>query len=721
MSDALQLFATAPKGVEPILEAELSALGASHIRQRQGGVAFDGKLETAFRACLWSRTASRVLLVLAEVPGGSADALYEGVAALPWEEHLSTDRTMAVDFVGRSPAFGHSRFGAQRVKDAVVDRLRARTGSRPSVDLERPDLRINVHLARDRAQVAIDLSGESLHRRGYRGAGLAAPLKENLAAALLLKAGWPDVARAGGSLLDPLCGSGTFPIEAALIAADRAPGLERPRWGFDGWLGHLPELWRRLIEEARERASAGLAALPPIAGTDRDTRAVRAARENCARAGIGALIRLERSDLAEAGPPGPPGLVIANPPYGERLGDADALAATYETLGDLLKARFEGWRAAVFTASPELGLRMGLKARRRNRFFNGAIPCVLLQFEVTPEAFVDRAAADRRARERTIEEALSGAGLDLYNRLRKNLRTLGRWAEREGIECYRLYDADIPELAVAVDLYGEWVHVQEYAPPPSVDPARAAQRLQQIMAVLPLALERPPGQIALKVRRRQRGPDQYGRQAQRQEWQEVGEGPARLLVNLTDYLDTGLFLDHRPTRAMIREMARGRRFLNLFCYTAAASVHAGLGGAASTLSVDLSRTYLDWARRNLELNGLSGATHRLVRADCRQWVAACAERFDLIFLDPPTFSASKRMTGTWDVQRDHPGMIRATAALLAPGGTLIFSTNHRRFRLDREALAGLEIEDISRRTLPRDFARNPRTHQCFLVRRQAGP
>lgn len=721
MPDSFPLFATAPRGVEPVLEQELAQLGLAEVRPRKGGAAFVADLEGAYRACLWSRTASRILLVLATVPAESADALYEGVVQLPWEDHLGPGRTLAVDFVGSSRAFNHSRFGAQKVKDAVVDRLRARTGTRPSVDLSNPDLRINVHLSREGAQVAIDLAGDALHRRGYRDATVLAPLKENLAAALLLKSGWPAIAAGGGSLLDPMCGSGTFAIEAALMGGDRAPGLLRERWGFDGWSGHDAERWRAIVAEARDRAGAGLASLPLIVGSDSDPRAVRAARANTVGAGLGGHLRIDRRALAEQSPPdGTSGLLITNPPYGERLGDIETLAATYETLGDLLKERFHGWHAAVFTGNPDLGKRMGIRAQRRNKFFNGAIPCELLQFDVSPEHFVDREAADRRAGERVINDALGGGGEDFLNRIRKNLKTLGRWARREGIECYRLYDADIPEFAVAVDVYGSRVQVQEYAPPRTVDPARAAERLQQVMTLLPLALELPPEAIVLKVRQRQRGASQYEKLGDQREWFEVHEGPARLLVNLTDYLDTGLFPDHRTTRALLGGMAAGKRFLNLFCYTGAATVHAALGGATSSVSVDLSSTYLDWARRNFALNGLSESEHQLIRADCLEWVRQFRrQQFDLIFLDPPTFSTSSRMSETWDVQRDHVTMIRDVIALLAPGGTLVFSTNHRRFRLDREALSDLEIEDISRRTLPRDFARNPRIHQCFLVRAAA--
>jgi 23S rRNA (guanine2445-N2)-methyltransferase / 23S rRNA (guanine2069-N7)-methyltransferase len=711
-------IATAPAGVEPLLAAELTELGATTLRPARGGIAFQGPLELAYRACLWSRTASRVLLSLAEFPVADADALYAGIHDLPWEEHLAPDGTLSIEFSGGGPGIDHSHYGAQRVKDAIVDRFRARSGRRPSVDARQPDLRIHARWRDGQAVVSLDLSGDSLHRRGYREATVAAPLKETLAAALLLKAGWPAIAAAGGPLLDPLCGSGALAIEAAWIAGDHAPGLLRAHWGFGGWLGHVPALWNRLLAEARERRDAGRTRIPPLWASDRDPKAVRAASINAGRAGVADRIRIEcREWSAVAPPPGPPGLWIANPPYGERLGDQDELGELYVQLGDRLKSHFTGWRAALFTGNSNLGKRMGLRAVKTNVFHNGPLECRLLQFQVEPEFFVDRAAADQRARAIALDQAVATGAGDFVNRLRKNLRHLSRWATREGITCYRLYDADLPEYAVAVDRYAQWLHVQEYAPPPSVDAARARERLEQVMAVLPAVLEVPSDRIFLKVRQRQKGASQYQKQAEQGRFHEVREEPARLLVNFTDYLDTGLFLDHRPTRRLLRELATGRRFLNLFGYTGAATVHAALGGAAHTTTVDLSATYLDWARRNLELNGLHGSRHELIRADCRQWLVWARDRYDLILLDPPTFSNSKRLAATFDVQRDHVELIRQTLRLLTPGGVLLFSTNARQFRLDATALADLRIEDWSRRTLPLDFARNPKIHQCWRLER----
>ena len=709
-------IATAPAGVEPLLAAELTGLGAVETKPVRGGIRFQGSLELAYRACLWLRTASRVLLVLAEIPAADASELYSGIHELPWEEHLDPDGTLAVDFGGACAGIDHSHFGAQRVKDAVVDRFRARCGRRPGVDRLRPDLRIQVQARDGQALIGLDLSGDSLHRRGYRTATVAAPLKETLAAALLLKAGWPEIAAAGGPLLDPLCGSGTLAIEAAWIAGDRAPGLSRERWGFSGWLGHVPVLWKRLLAEARQRWEVGLSRIPPILASDHDPKAVRAALLNAGHAGVADQIGIQQRELADIEPPdGPPGLLIANPPYGERLGERDELATLYRQIGERLKAGFGGWRAAILTGNPELGKRMGLRAEKTHVFYNGPLECRLLRFRVEPASFVDRDAADQRARTRVLHHESESGAEGFINRLRKNLRHLGHWAEREGVRCYRLYDADLPEYAVAVDRYEQWLHVQEYAAPSSIDPAKAQARLAQVLAVLPALLELPPEQVFLKVRQRQRGTKQYQKRAEQGRFHEVHEGTARFWVNFTDYLDTGLFLDHRITRQRLAELAAGRRFLNLFGYTGTATVCAALGGAAGTTTVDLSATYLDWTRRNLELNGIHGSHHALIRADCRQWLDQARDRYDVIFLDPPTFSNSKRLSESFDVQRDHIGLLRQTLRLLAPDGVLIFSTNHRAFRLDRDALADLRIEDWSRRTLPLDFARQPKIHHCWRI------
>jgi 23S rRNA (guanine2445-N2)-methyltransferase / 23S rRNA (guanine2069-N7)-methyltransferase len=715
MSQSLRLFASAPRGIEPLLADELRAVGAGNVKETRAGVTFEGDLMLAYRVCLWSRVANRVLLPLAQFPAPTPEALYDGVRGIDWAAHLDQNGTLAVEFNAYRSAITHTHYGALKVKDAIVDQFRERTGVRPSVATNEPDVRINVYVHLDIASLSIDLSGESLHRRGYRVDTVTAPLKENLAAAILLRAGWPAIAREGGALVDLMCGSGTLPIEAALMASDSAPGLERTYYGFLHWRGHDTAIWETLLVEARERRAAGIKNLPPIRGYDHDPAAVRVALVNVERAGFTGLVHIERRYLADCRSEHVEhaGLVVVNPPYGERLGEESELPGLYRVLGDVLKRCYEGWRAAVFTGNPDLGKVMGLRAHKMHVLYNGAIECKLLHFEVQPQSFV----TDRSPSERLLAPAVLTPGAEMFaNRLRKNLKQLGKWAERNKICCYRLYDADMPEYALAIDLYqgvARWAHVQEYAAPKSIDPDKASERLNAALSAIPEVLDIPAEQIFLKVRQRQKGSAQYERLAERGEFHEVQEDGLRLLVNFTDYLDTGLFLDHRLTRRMLREQAQDKRFLNLFGYTGAATVHAAVGARATT-TVDMSRTYLDWARRNLALNGFEGQKHELIQADVLVWLEEeAARRYDLVFLDPPTFSTSKRMQDTLDIQRDHPALIRAAGRLLNPGGTLIFSTNFRRFRLDREGLAEFAIEDLTRATIPKDFERNPRIHQCF--------
>jgi 23S rRNA (guanine2445-N2)-methyltransferase / 23S rRNA (guanine2069-N7)-methyltransferase len=715
-----KFFATAPLGLEPLLATELIELGAAEVREERAGVSFAGDLRLALKVCLWSRLASRVLLPLAEFPALDSDQLYAAAQQIDWAAHLDLERSFAVDCSTARSAINHSQYAALKVKDAIVDQFRGRTGQRPSVAVERPDLRINLHLLKDQATLSIDLSGESLHRRGYRTDGLHAPLKENLAAAILLRSGWPELAAKGGAFIDPLCGSGTLPLEAALLATDTAPGLLRAYYGFLGWRQFDPALWQELLAEARQRQDQGMARkLAPIIGYDGDQRAIRTAWQHARNAGLDKLIHFEKRSLREfvAAAGAPTGLVAANPPYGERLGQAAELPALYNLLGEKLAGQCRGWRAAVITSNPQLGRAIGLRAGKINTLYNGALKCQLLQFELAESNRWQSLAAGAG---RAIKKPLSPGAEMFANRLKKNLKKLQKWAAREGLDCYRLYDADLPEYAVAVDLYADEVHLQEYRAPKEIDPQVAAERLREVLDAVPQVLNIGPDKVHLKVRQQQKGKEQYQKQAKRGLLKEVREGNCRLLVNLTDYLDTGLFLDHRPTRRLVQDLAGGTRFLNLFAYTGAVTVHALMGGATATTSVDLSRTYLDWARQNLALNHFDPQVEELIQADCLTWIETAqrerAGAFELIFLDPPTFSNSKSMQGTFDVQRDHVPLLRQVLRLLAPGGTLIFSNNLRSFSMDIAALTGLRVEEISPRTIPLDFERNPRIHNCWLIR-----
>ena len=718
----LEFFVTAPHGTEDLLMAEIDALGAKRISSIRSGAAFFGSLATAYRICLWSRVASRVFLPLVRFQATSADQLYAGARDFAWENHMSPSDTFAVDCSLHRSQISHSRFAALRVKDGVVDRFRDRCGQRPSVEVNLPGIRIFALVDGEAVTLCLDLSGEGLYRRGYRTQGGQAPLKENLAAAILLRAGWPAAAREGQALLDPLCGSGTLLIEGALMAADVAPGIFREHFGFLNWAGHDAAAWGNLLDEASQRRSAGQAGLPLILGCDRDPSVVAAAVANAAGAGLAGKLRVEQAEFANwlpavRGECGERGLILTNPPYGERLDDATRLAAVYASLGDCCRRYYGNWRLSVLSGNPELAGHLGLRATRTHSLRNGPIRAKLLHYQLHPGAPVaQKHGTQEHAVSAPVQSPRDAAAEMFANRLRKNFKAAQRWAEREGIRCYRVYDADLPEYAVAIDLYQGRVHVQEYQAPATVDSGKARRRLQDVLRVVPEALGVAADQVFLKQRRRQRGADQYGRTAQSGHFFEVEEGPCRFLVNLSDYLDTGLFLDHRPIRRRILEMAKGRRFLNLFGYTGTATVFAARGGALATVTVDASRTYLDWAQKNLRINGFGAGPHRLERCDVLAWLGSAKESFDLIFLDPPTFSNSKDRDATFDVQRDHVTLIRQALRRLAPGGVLIFSTNLRRFRLDKEALADLELEDVTESTIPWDFRRRPGIHKCWLLK-----
>lgn len=702
-------FAACPKGLEYLLVDELKALGAISAREGLAGVRFEGDAALGYRACLWSRLASRVLLPIAEFDAPDEAALYAGVSAVEWNEHLDPVGTLAIDAHGRTRSLVNTQYAAQRVKDAIVDQFRSRHGMRPDVARERPDVRVHLMLKRERATLSIDLSGEALFQRAYRRGAGEAPLKENLAAAMLLRARWPQIYAEGGALVDPMCGAGTLLIEGAWMAADVAPGLLREYWGFTRWRGYDAAQWTRLREEAEGRAQIGRAVLrAAFFGSDQNAAVLGAAKANAQAAHVAGFLRLAHHDIAHTGAPAgfASGLLICNPPYGERMGEVEELVGTYRALGDTLKRSFVGWRAAVITNSTDLGRAIGLRATRHYQLFNGAMECTLLCFDEIDNAEL----APREAK------PLSEGAQGLRNRLQKNLKHISARLKREGITCYRAYDADLPEYAAAIDVYEGHIHVQEYAPPKTVDPEMARRRLGEIVRVCMAVFEVPRERIALKTRRPQSRTEQYQRQAQREEWLEVGEGGLRFLVNLHDYLDTGLFLDHRPTRARLRTLVRDRRFLNLFCYTGAATVYAAAGGARSTTSVDLSATYLEWAERNLALNGYTGSAHKLVQADVLEWLAHDDGIYDVIFVDPPTFSNSKR-ADDFDVQRDHAHLLHLCAQRLAPDGLIVFSNNNRRFKLDIDALraTGLSARDVSKASIPFDFARDARIHQCFDI------
>ena len=739
----MEFVATCPKGFERLLADELARLGMPQVRPLAGQVSFGGALTDAYRACLWSRCASRVLLVLARVGAGDADELYEGVSGVDWESHLAPGATLAVDAHGTNAKLRNTQFVALRTKDAIVDRLVSVRGARPMVDTVRADVTVSVRLSSQRATLAIDLAGEPLFRRGYasRADGRLASLRPDYAAALLAAGGWDDLVRSEDARLAALWpGQGSVLVEAAFAALDRAPGLLRTRWGFAGWAGHDADAWRDLLAEADERAAAGAGRPCSLVACDDRPGAVAACRQALRGAGIG--------------------VDVATRSVGDVPTDAALLACDLSWVG-------EGELAVEATALSELSAVAG---RRLVALSRDAAPDAALRSEPASviEVIVGRDPATIRAYAPNDEvgpaasvglpggaraSVLVASSEQFARRLAKVARLRARWARREDVTCYRVYDADLPDYAVAIELYegsetpGRWLTVSEYAAPRGVDPELARRRLLDVLSIAPRVLGVAPSDVSLRVRTRARGGSQYAgegsaagdaergrrspRRADRPRLPEgahlVDEGGLTFEVNFSQRLDCGIFLDHRETRSRIREMMKqtkgSKRFLNLFAYTGTATVYAADGGARHTTTVDLSRPSLEWARRNMARNGFTGPEHEFVQADVLAWVAEqrhTRNRWDLVFCDVPTFSNSARMRkSSFDVQRDHAELIIGVSRLLVRGGCAIFSCNLRTFRPDEDKLAraGVRLTDISDETIPEDFSRNRRIHRAYLVER----
>lgn len=706
------LIASCAAGLELLVAEEIESFGGQDIESAKGLVTWRGDLEAAYRTCLWSRFASRIFLTIAEFPAHDEDALYEGALAVNWEAHMDIKNTFAVDCSLNRSNITHSRFAALRVKDALVDQFRDKYDDRPSVDIARPDIRIRLYIYKNQATLSLDLSGESLHRRGYRseGGGIA-PLKESLAAAIVSLAGWNVETSKDRMLLDPMCGSGTLLIEAALIQGDVAPGLSRSYFGVFGWKEHNQKLWDSLVDEAIAREDAGLEKdWPAILGYDADPRAVALARKNIENAGLEEHIVVKQSQFAHLRRPAAKGLLVTNPPYGERLSEKAEAEELHRGLGRICRKEFEGWQLGIFTSNPEFGDRMGMKWDASHRLYNGPINCRLFCGTVQTEV-------DQDFEWHICPDKGPAEGIEFGNRLRKNSKKILKWARRENINCFRLYDRDLQEYNVSVDIYEKWIQVQEYAAPTSIDEKLAKQRFQQALAQVRHLFSIRRDRVFIKTRRKQKGKSQYQKQGSRKKMHVVREGDCYLLVNFTDYLDTGLFLDHRNIRLRIGKEANGKRFLNLFAYTGTASIHAAVGGAATTTTVDLSANYINWARMNFGLNGFGGLVHETVKADCMQWLQEEKGEYDLIFVDPPTFSNTKKERRVFDVQRDHKRLIELAMNRLAKGGLLIFSTNFRQFQMDESIEKYYSVKNISKQTIALDFARNSKVHTCWEIRR----
>lgn len=703
------------KGCEQVLADEAQSLGLQSVKIAPAVVQGIGELEVLYRLCLWSRVASRVLMVLTEQEISSPDALYACLHSIAWDDHISPDGTFAVRFSGTGCGINNTQFGALKAKDGIVDKLREIYKRRPDVDAQNPDVAVDVHLRKGILTVALDVSGGALHQRGYRVAQGAAPIKESLAATLLYRAKFPETMHNYAAVIDPMCGSGTLLLEALLMCADIAPGLYRHKFGFEHWQSHRPTVWQKLRTEAEHRAQLGLENLKiKFYGFDADKFVLQAARRNAQAIGLAEQIHFQQADiqaLTYRHAYGKSGILVSNPPYGERLGELPELLPIYSALGQAFKTFPDDWQMALITNNDTLVKRMKCRAAREYQAFNGPIASKIYLYERASQP--EKAEAMQTAK---IENAslLSESAQMFANRLKKNIAKLDKWAQQQGTNAYRIYDQDLPEYAVAIDRYADWVLIQEYKAPKDIPEAKAEQRLLDVIQATPSVLGISAEKIILKTRQRQSGKQQYTRLAENRDELIVQEGSAKFYVNLKDYLDTGLFLDHRPMRRRIFLEAKDKKVLNLFCYTASVSVQAALGGALYTTSVDLSQTYLDWAWRNFDLNELS-SRHRIERGDVMEWLIGGDSQYDLIFCDPPTFSNTKKTQRVFDVQNDQTRLIERCMRRLVSHGTLYFSNNYRGFKFDAAIAEKYNVQEISAETIDLDFKRRPNIHRVWKI------
>jgi 23S rRNA (guanine2445-N2)-methyltransferase / 23S rRNA (guanine2069-N7)-methyltransferase len=748
MPDApLTLVATCAFGLESVVVRELAALGYEARVVRPGRIVFAGDGSAVCRANLWLRSADRVLVELASFAAADFDALFETTKTLPWEEWISADAAIPVRGRSRKSQLSSVPACQRTVKKAIVDRLLAKSGvlQLPETGGAAP---VEVSIIENVASIDLDTSGEGLHRRGYRKLAGQAQLRETLAAAMVQLSFWkPD-----RPLVDPFCGTGAIVIEAALLARRIAPGRRRTFAGEQ--LAAIPRTaWSAAREEADDLA------LPPLderpIGQDRDPEQLKLARYHAQQAGVADDVHLQERDFSQLSSSRRFGCVVTNPPYGERMGRDEEIAQLYRSFPAVLR-RLKTWSHFILSSREDFERLVGQEADRRRKLYNGGLACTLYQFfgpkpprsraaegevreepaeasqpseepPVLPSATEEAQSTEKARSEpsRPPRQAQAFGGLhdeaprqaaEFANRLRKLARHLRRWPAKREIFCYRIYDRDIPEVPLVVDRYEDALHMAEYDRPHDRTPAEHADWLDLMVRTAAETLEVARDQVFLKQRRRQRGDSQYERFDDRRVTKVVREGGLKFLVNLSDYLDTGLFLDHRLTRGMVRELAAGRRMLNLFAYTGSFTVYAAAGGAASTTTVDLSANYLDWAEENLRLNDLAGPQHELIRASAPDFVADLPRRelFDLAVVDPPTFSNSKSLDEDWDVQANYGELFAELHLRISHRGVVFFSTNSRRFKLDEAALAGWSIREISRQTVPEDF-RNQRIHRCWKL------
>ena len=792
----MKLTAACAFGLEAIVKRELIALGYEPHVGQPGRISFEGDWSAVCRANTWLRTADRVLVEVQQFESPDFDALFETVKDFDWSQFIPADASFPVIGKSRKSTLTSVPAIQRSVKRALVESLKRYHGVNQLPE-SGATYKIEIALLDDVATLTIDTTGPSLHKRGYRKLVAEAPLKETLAAALVDLSVWnPE-----RPLIDPFCGSGTIPIEAAMLGLKIAPGMHRT-FSCSNWDAIDQSHWQKATEEANDLRRRNISL--NIIGSDRDSEVLSLARYHVERAGLADQIQFEHKPFDQTQSHHEYGCVITNPPYGERLEEHRLLTGLYQAFPRMMQ-RLPTWSLYLITNMPKFESLIHKEATRRRKLFNGRLECTYYQYlgprpprktdrvaesvtnenqaatepankvaqkfetltteastmqppkveSVVVDAASEKAVPETEDKPRSIpfevipvqvipqsepaptavdsETTAPETAQQLFGgltakdheqaeifrlRLTKRAKHLRRWPTKRGITCFRLYERDVPEIPLVVDRYENNLHITEYQRPHERDLARHEAWLELMCETAARAIDIPIANTHLKKRHKDHQTRQYEKVDSLGELITVNEGGLKFLVNLSDYVDTGLFLDHRITRSMVRKEAKDKDFLNLFAYTGSFSAYAADGGARSTTTVDLSKNYLNWAQKNLEANGLEGEEHCMIASDTIEFLRTAGEEpkveFDLIVVDPPTFSNSKRTTTDWDVQSRYIELLRLVENVTREDGVVYFSTNFRRFKFDEKEFRHFEVREISKQTVPEDF-RNRRIHRCWRM------
>ena len=757
-------------GLESLLCRELQQLGYDATSDSAGHVRFSGDESAIARCNTWLRTADRVLILLGESRCTDFDELFSLVSTCGWERWIGPEDAFTVTAHSVRSQLSSVPAIQRTVKKSVAQRL-MQAHSVSQLPEQGVNYAINLGLVGDLAKLTIDTTGISLHRRGYLTRYPRGALKETLAAGLVKLSFWER----NRPLLDPFCGTGTILIEAAMIGCNIAPGRNR-NFASESWPQVPQAIWDEVRRDADQQQLEDLEIR--LIGMDVDAYALKQARAAAEWMGVEQSIHFQPASFDRAASKRKYGCVVTNLPTSTSQnrsskhqspadrpspGDRPSNSAFKSNAGQqrtsqdaMIRAipevlrKFPTWSHFILSDHPQFEKLIGRAANKKRKLYNDRNQCFFYQYagpkpptiedEFDVQNDVDHNAANQSAADEVKQTAekqkyprpsaasqLPAAFGELTpkcheqaelfaRRLVKRAKHLRRWPSRQGISCFRLYERDIPEIPLVVDRYEDHLHITEYERPHDRDPALHASWLDLMARTASKTLEVPPEKVFFKRRGRQQGDLQY-QQVDAQKYEiEVSEGGLKFLVNLSDYVDTGLFLDHRITRSMVRDEVRGKRFLNLFAYTGAFTVYAADAPAISTVTVDWSNQYLQWAQRNLELNGFLGDQHQFVRADAATFVAGLPEKtlFDLAVIDPPTFSNSKRTEDIWDVQAGYAKLLNDVLRRMDTGGIIYFSNNYRRFKFDADQIEASEKHEISNQTVPPDF-RNRRIHRCWRI------